>query len=306
MNSSITQCPECSTRFKVSAEQLSAHNGMVRCGRCSAVFNAAEQLQNDEPSPQLSLPIAAPEDKETDAGQLAAPAPAGASSSNEAEAVAQESLLQEDGTAIVQPPLPHESISPPVESSPGQSETSLQQMSLQADEVSAEGNIAPPAPKPRRWPWLIGALLALLVLFAQILYFHRVELAAQLPGLKPALTAYCGLLHCTIPLPKKAELMSIESSDLEADPLQSNLITLSALLHNRAPHIQAYPNLELSLTDVQDKVVARRTFIPPEYLKMGEDEKLGLAANREISVRLHLDTTDLKPTGYKLFLFYPQ
>jgi hypothetical protein len=31
---------------------------------------------------------------------------------------------------------------------------------------------------------------------------------------------------------------------------------------------------------------------------------LGLASAREILVKLHLDTADLKPAGYKLFLFY--
>jgi len=31
-----------------------------------------------------------------------------------------------------------------------------------------------------------------------------------------------------------------------------------------------------------------------------------LAANRELNVKLNLDTTDIKPSGYRLFLFYPQ
>jgi hypothetical protein len=141
---------------------------------------------------------------------------------------------------------------------------------------------------------------------AQFVYFFRIEISAQLPGLKPALSNYCELLKCTISLPEKIELISIESSDLEADALQPNVVTLTALLHNRAEFAQAYPKLELSLTDIQDKVVARRVFIPVEYLKAGEDPKRGLSSNREITIQLHLDTFDLKPSGYKLFLFYSQ
>ena len=57
MSSSITQCPGCYTRFRVTTEQLTAHNGIVRCGLCSAIFNAPEHLHDDEPSPQLTLPI---------------------------------------------------------------------------------------------------------------------------------------------------------------------------------------------------------------------------------------------------------
>jgi hypothetical protein len=114
------------------------------------------------------------------------------------------------------------------------------------------------------------------------------------------------LLKCNIPLPEKVEMMSIESSDLEADAMQPSVVNLTALLHNRAEFALAYPKLELSLTDIQDRVVARRVFIPSEYLKAGEDPKRGLSSNREISIQLHLDTFDLKPSGYKLFLFYAQ
>ncbi len=273
MSSSVTQCPECSTRFRVTSEQLAASDGIVRCGRCNAVFNASEYLHDDEPNPQLSLPIAPPEN----------------------ETVVAEHSIDLSGL---------DEIAAPAAAVVAEEQTLAQQIAFHDAAPAAE--ITKPARKPRRWPWLVGSLLLLLMLSAQALYFYRVEIAAQLPSLKPALTSYCGLLKCTIPLPKKPELMSIESSDLEADPLQANVITLSALLHNRAPHTQAYPSLELSLTDMQDKVVARRTFAPAEYLKTGEDEKQGLAANREMSIRLRLDTTDLKPSGYKLFLFYPK
>ncbi len=162
------------------------------------------------------------------------------------------------------------------------------------------------AKKNSAWPWFVGSLLMLIILLAQATYFFRIELAANQPGLKPTLIFYCRLLQCTVPLPQKADSMSIESSDLESDPAQSSVIVLNTLLRNHAPYTQAYPNLELTLTDAQDKPLARRTFRPAEYLKPGEDEKKGMTANRELSVKLNLDTTDVKPSGYRLLLFYPQ
>ncbi|WP_257014027.1 MJ0042-type zinc finger domain-containing protein, partial [Pseudomonas aeruginosa] len=36
----ITQCPHCSTSFRVNDAQLGAANGAVRCGTCLKVFNA--------------------------------------------------------------------------------------------------------------------------------------------------------------------------------------------------------------------------------------------------------------------------
>jgi predicted Zn finger-like uncharacterized protein len=265
-----TQCPQCGTRFKVSQEQLDAHQGMVRCGRCQAVFNAVLYLHDDQPSPQLDLPIALEVNRQTPAAVSQAE-PASTGMQNKIASAAPSELAQKF--------------------------------------IFTDGmDIAPAEPVRKKifWPWAIGSLLLLIVLLAQAAYFFRVELGANLPGLKPALISYCDLLRCTVPLPQKADLMSIESSELEADPAQAGVIALNALLRNQAPYAQAYPNLELSLTDAQEKVLARRTFLPPDYLKPDTDEQQGLAANRELAVTLNLDTTDLKASGYRLFLFYPQ
>jgi len=258
----------------VTTEQLTAHNGIVRCGLCSAIFNAPEHLQDDEPSPQLALPI---QQTNTDI-----------------------SLTE----AIPQVSTQFESEVTPTVTGSDELETLFQQ--IVAAEITSHAYVEKPQPKPLRWPWIVSSLVLLFVGLAQFAYFFRVEMAAQLPGLKPALLNYCDLLKCTVPLPKKLDLINIESSDLDAEPLQPTIVNLSAVLHNRADYVQAYPNIELSLTDIQDKILARRVFLPTDYLKAEEDEKRGLNANRELNIKLHLDTADLKPTGYKLLLFYPQ
>jgi hypothetical protein len=163
-----------------------------------------------------------------------------------------------------------------------------------------------PAPRTHRWVGAIAIFLLVLTLIAQIAYFFRVEIAAHLPGLKPLLIQYCELLECKVDLPQISTLMSIESSELESDRVQSNLVTLHALLHNRAPYAQAYPILELTLTDMQDATIARRIFQPKDYLKVGTGIVNGLSANNELSLAIRMDTTDLKPSGYRLFLFYPR
>ncbi|HLP98264.1 MAG TPA: DUF3426 domain-containing protein [Sideroxyarcus sp.] len=266
----ITQCSECGTRFKVTDAQLDAHDGLVRCGRCHQVFNAHENLQDTGPSPQLSLPIEAE------------PPTAGNASADETEA---------DLT--------------PIKDVPGLEEepATLAQQVRFVEELTDE--VSETTPRKRRWLNVLLPLLLALVLLAQAVYHFRVELAARLPGLKPLLAQYCTLLHCAVALPQQAELMAIESSELVAEPDQTGIVTLVALIHNRAAFAQAYPSLELTLTDLQDKAVARRVFRPADYLHAGEDEKLGLPANRDLDVKLRLDTTDLKPSGYRLFLFYP-
>ena len=45
MTSFVTQCPHCQTSFRVSRTQLAAAQGVVRCGACMELFNAARHLQ---------------------------------------------------------------------------------------------------------------------------------------------------------------------------------------------------------------------------------------------------------------------
>jgi len=48
-----TQCPECATVFRVSADALRVAQGTVRCGICASSFNAIEFL-NEQPIPRQS------------------------------------------------------------------------------------------------------------------------------------------------------------------------------------------------------------------------------------------------------------
>ena len=44
-----TQCPDCQTRFRVTATALRAAYGTVRCGRCGSLFDALQQLSDVVP-----------------------------------------------------------------------------------------------------------------------------------------------------------------------------------------------------------------------------------------------------------------
>ena len=49
-----TNCPECGTVFRISSNDLRVAEGYVRCGHCSATFNALGSL-TDEPPPTVTL-----------------------------------------------------------------------------------------------------------------------------------------------------------------------------------------------------------------------------------------------------------
>src|SRR5512137_2165803 len=56
-----SQCPECLTRFRVSAAALRAARGTVRCGRCGSAFDAlprlSDTLQGDGPTSDHGEPV---------------------------------------------------------------------------------------------------------------------------------------------------------------------------------------------------------------------------------------------------------
>ena len=40
----VTRCPACGVAFRVQREQLTAHSGTVRCGKCGRAFNGVTAL----------------------------------------------------------------------------------------------------------------------------------------------------------------------------------------------------------------------------------------------------------------------
>ncbi|TPG74525.1 DUF3426 domain-containing protein [Pseudomonas arsenicoxydans] len=57
-DSFVTQCPHCQTSFRVSHAQLSVARGVVRCGSCLQVFNAAKQLLEQRSGKEAVAPVA--------------------------------------------------------------------------------------------------------------------------------------------------------------------------------------------------------------------------------------------------------
>lgn len=194
---------------------------------------------------------------------------------------------------------PHETVSYPTEHAAIRSMTLAEQVMVRQDDTFEEMPV-----KRRNWLWVTGILIAITLLFAQALYFFRIPIASQLPSVKPALLAYCHVLRCTVPLPRKTALISIESSSLDADPVLENRISFNALLRNRAAYPLAFPVLALSLNDSQDQPLARRLFLPRDYLPVDENEQNGFVGNHEITIKLGLNTGELRPVGYRLELFY--
>ncbi len=160
----------------------------------------------------------------------------------------------------------------------------------------------------QRWIWGVGALCAFLALAGQGVYRFRAELTALVPQTREPIRNICRTLGCDVPLPRHPELMSIDSSELQADSRREGLIVLNAVIRNRARFPQEYPDLELTLMDDGDHAVLRRVLAPRDYLERARsDEALrqGIAGGSETTLRVFLDTSRTRATGYRLYLFFP-
>ena len=144
-----------------------------------------------------------------------------------------------------------------------------------------------------------------LAIAAQALFEYRDALAARAPFVRPILETACAPFGCRIEPLHDAAALSIDASDLRADPAHRGLLKLSATIRNRASYPIAWPYLELTLTDASDRVVARRAFAPREYVAGTRSESPGLAPNGEEIVTLFLDVSESSQSGYRLYLFYP-
>jgi len=161
------------------------------------------------------------------------------------------------------------------------------------------GGFASESAKRAVWPFVLVSILLIVALLGQLLYYFRSEIVLRMPS---AASLY-QLVSVDIPLPRNPALVSIETSDLQSDNARG-LFVLQATLKNRADHPQAWPALELSLTDTNDSVVSRRVMYAAEYLPPGTASD-HFPANGEVAVRLWIEAKEIGASGYRLYIFYP-
>lgn len=278
-----TRCPGCKTIFRVSSQQLAMREGQVRCGHCRTVFDGelalvslAPRLRGPDDEPQLSE------------AELGPP-----------------TVTLRDARALS--PV-HEAADDRREPSVGPPDDEDSSPSIDPQLAYASRFSASEARQRFRLPgWAYGLLVPvlLIVLGAQALFHFRDAIAARWPQAKPALIRLCTLADCRLkPLQDISEL-SIEASDLQADPAHKGLLILSATIRNRASHALGYPYLELTLSSAQDQIVVRRAFAPGEYMSGAADLDSGIAGNAELAVKLFIDASTTSQAGYQVYLFYP-
>jgi len=272
-----TRCPGCATVFRVTPEQLALRGGQVRCGHCKTVFDGVAH----------AVSLAAPTTADTDEHAV------------DAAALGLAMATPRDAQGLEATP------ETPVEPTVAAAGDEVAELSYD-DRFSS----APEQASRRKRVLALAAVIALLIvaIIAQAVYHYRDTIAARWPQLRPALVAVCNVARCTI-RPIRGEVamadLAIEASDLQADPAHRGLLILTATLRNRASWAVAYPYLELTLTDAQDRVVVRRALAPADYAGGTADLPAGIGGNGEITLKVFIDASATAQAGYRLLMFYP-
>jgi predicted Zn finger-like uncharacterized protein len=213
----LTQCPQCQATFRITALQLKAKAGRVRCGRCHAAFNALEHLHDVADATLGGLPEdhSTPQPMVTSTATLVANTSIAESGANADNNLIDETDEATDSLDFVTPPLEYQSLvenlpndtlrgtakdgvlsqqaSDNAESSP------LEATTLNASEASAENRTpqeptdilldrplnaldAPTYPSNQpaySWMWPIGCGLLIALLVVKPSLFSMVRLAAS-------------------------------------------------------------------------------------------------------------------------------
>lgn len=267
----ITHCPACQTQFFATEEQLNQHGGKVRCGQCMHVFDAKAQM----------LDVAV--------------------DSNNNENVKTPVVATNNAIGTTEP-------------SKTKSKTSKSKKITNAepqqpayfDDISGKSKLKRQLPtnKFKPWIWWLAVIIALLIAVTQSVYFLRNEIAIYYPQFKPALINACQILNCKIQLPKQIEFIVIDDSDMQEDAERSGLIYFSTTLINTGNHAVAFPDLELTLTNIEESPVLRRLFKPAEYITTQVSLEDGMQAGAEIKVKLAMTTSGEPVSGYRVFVTY--
>jgi hypothetical protein len=283
---------------------LFARDGRVRCGTCRQVFDGLVQLTSlDALEAGVPPPLAETTEGEVPTKTIALSAADRAAPSH-GFAPLNWPMVPEVPVVPVPPRTPH--VAPSAASETAAARDRVEQpLARVRPAATALAHEPAPVPSSRRasWLWAAAASLAALALGAQMLYSLRSEIAAYVPRLKPVLVRLCEWAHCSVPPLQRPSALAIQASDLLIlDKAKPHLVQLIVTLQNQSALEVAYPALDLVLNDRFEHAVARRVFLPAEYLRGADASKSVIAASVSTTVRIDLDVSELAAGGFQLLL----
>ena len=261
-----TQCSHCKAIFRVTMKELTAAQGLLRCGECDAIFDAMRSLSTTLPEERRfaqstpSSPVVEPPEYHT-------------IKKSTASKLGFFGRVKQTVTAFFQRFTARKITNP----------DTLHNYTRHQSTNRAGFETQQPAGSKVFLFLGIGALALLLLL--QLLYSKRNWLALQ--PLTASLTQRtCLLLGCEIAIPRDVRQIKLLSRNVYSHPNTPNVLTISVSIQNDASFIQPYPLIEISFLNKKNAVVALRRFTPEEYLKEVKQELMPIGTPIELILNI--------------------
>lgn len=149
--------------------------------------------------------------------------------------------------------------------------------------------------------WGLGNMLVLTILAIQITYFYSTELGRN-PDLKLHIQRVCKYLGCVIQPQIDAGLIELAKTRVSPHPRYANVLRLRVTLINRASFSQAYPLMEVSLSNHSGELVGRRTYRPEEYLRKKKNLSQNMIPNVIVHAKLEITSPNRRADGFEIRL----
>lgn len=145
---------------------------------------------------------------------------------------------------------------------------------------------APARPDGKRWPGIVAACVLSALLVLQLLLSQRAELAAT-ERWRPVIETTCTVLGCDVPLWHQPAAYTMLARDVQPVAGRAGVLQVRASFRNDARWPQAWPVLQLQLTDVNGQPVAARLLQPDDY-HSADATPPPLAPGQSASVTFHV------------------
>lgn len=132
------------------------------------------------------------------------------------------------------------------------------------------------------------AIVLLLALAAQYMWFEPRDLVARFPQTSTFVDRFCRLAGCIVEPRRDPSRIQMLSRDVRAHPRFEGALLVTATFSNAAPWPQPFPRLRFSLYDVNGETIAARVFEPREYLAGALPPDADLPPAQPLQVALEL------------------
>lgn len=268
----ITRCPSCQQAYRLNDTQLSAKDGLVRCGFCQNVFNAKEHLYRSKDVPTETAVIRAEREAEMERKGVASMA------ALSAQLQGFDAVDEEDNSGLVgirtEPrlgPVRQDVINGSNNSIEIiQHEPQRVNVAVEDDEEEDEEELPTKKSTSKRGLWIVIALIAALLIGLQLSLSFRGAIIEKLPQSEAMFNTLCQYFVCQ-PITNTSATPAEEPKNivLASQSLQrvgGDEYVIVANLNNEKTVEEAFPEMTVVLKGEKGDILTRRILKPSDYL----------------------------------------